>query len=348
MAPALQGNSANSPSGILPDLFAILNGGTGWRVTSTPGNMFKHDLALVETDAIGEGTRIWAFAHILPGARIGRECNICDHTFIENRVVIGDRVTVKCGVQIWDGIVLEDDVFIGPNATFTNDRFPRSGIHSPIEDIPQTLVKAGASIGANATIVPGVTIGERAMIAAGAVVTRDVPADAIIMGNPGRIVGYVGAKANLPSSPHLAPPEIGAAPTTVRGVTLHRLPHVDDLRGQLTFGEGGLHVPFEIKRYFLIFGVPSRDVRGEHAHRHLHQFLLCTHGSCHVVADDGHAREEFVLDHPYIGLYLPPMTWGVQYKYTEDAVLLVLNSDFYDAADYIRDYSVFLKLVTER
>src|SRR5260221_4245313 len=125
---------------------------------------FQHPAAIVETEAIGEGTRVWAFAHILPGARIGSGCNICDHCFIENDVVVGDRVTVKCGVQLWDGIEVEDDVSIGPNATFTNDSFPRSGHHRQTH--PRTRVRQRASIGANATILPGLTIGERSMIAA--------------------------------------------------------------------------------------------------------------------------------------------------------------------------------------
>jgi UDP-2-acetamido-3-amino-2,3-dideoxy-glucuronate N-acetyltransferase len=306
--------------------------------------MFKHELALVETDSIGEGTRVWAFAHILSGAKIGRDCNICDHTFIENMVVIGDRVTIKCGVQIWDGVSIEDDVFIGPNATFTNDKFPRSKHYQPADAIPQTVLKAGASIGANATILPGVTIGERAMIGAGAVVTRDVPADTIVTGNPGRIVGYVGAKAH-PRTPPSIPFEVGAVKTSVRGVSLYRLPAVQDLRGRLTFGEVSREIPFEIKRYFLVFEVPGEHIRGEHAHKQLHQFLLCVRGSCHVVADDGSSREEFVLDDPCIGLYLPPMVWAVQYKYSKDAVLLVFASDYYDSADYIRDYAEFQRLI---
>jgi UDP-2-acetamido-3-amino-2,3-dideoxy-glucuronate N-acetyltransferase len=307
--------------------------------------MFKHETALVETEAVGEGTRVWAFAHILPGAKIGRDCNICDHTFIENLVVIGDRVTIKCGVQIWDGVTVEDDVFIGPNATFTNDRFPRSKQYQEGGNIPRTFLKAGASIGANATILPGITIGARAMIGAGTVVIHDVPADTIVVGNPGRIVGYVDAKANPSPSP-LIPLEIGSVSTSIRGVTLHRLPQIKDLRGQLTFAEAGRQIPFEIKRYFLVFDVPSQHVRGEHAHRRLQQLLLCVRGSCHVVADDGCSREEFVLDHPSLGLYLPPMVWAAQYKYSADAVLLVLTSDHYDSADYIRNYEEFRMLAS--
>lgn len=153
---------------------------------------FVHPQGLCETTDVGEGTRIWAFAHVMSGARIGAECNIGDHAFLENDVVIGDRVTVKNGVQLWDGLRVGDDVFIGPNATFTNDPFPRSKVYG--HEIAVTRVEEGASIGANATILPGVTIGSRAMIGAGSVVTCDVPANAIVAGNPARVVGDVGAR----------------------------------------------------------------------------------------------------------------------------------------------------------
>src|SRR2546421_3862172 len=246
---------------------------------------FQHEQALVESTSIGDDTRIWAFAHVLPGAKIGRECNICDHTFIENDVVIGDRVTIKCGVQIWDGLTIEDDVFIGPNASFTSDNFPRSTRFLSAEKRPRTLLKRGASIGANATILPGIVLGERAMIGAGAVVTRSVPPDAIVVGNPASISGYVGI-------PRQAPPTEAAEPasvveTEVPGVKLYSLPSFEDMRGSLTFGEAQSHIPFEIQRFFLVYDVPSREVRGEHAHKTLHQFLICVHGSCSVVADDG-------------------------------------------------------------
>ncbi len=301
---------------------------------------FQHKQAIVESKHIGQGTRIWAFAHILPGARVGRDCNICDHTFIENDVVVGDRVTIKCGVQLWDGIHVEDDVFIGPNATFTNDVSPRSKKHQAL--IPRTLVRHGASIGANATILPGITIGPRSMIGAGSVVTHDVPANAVITGNPGRIVGYAAGLHAPPAKPASMPSTPGGQPTRVRGVTFHRLQMVDDMRGLLSFGEMNVHVPFSVERYFVVFGVASEEIRGEHAHKTLHQFLVCVHGSCHVVADDGEQREEFVLDHPTVGVHLPPMIWAVQYKYTADAVLLVLASGRYDAEDYVRDYDEFL------
>lgn len=149
---------------------------------------FSHDYALVESGAvIGCRTKVWAFTHILSGAKIGEDCNICDHVFIENQVVIGNRVTIKCGVQIWDGVSLEDDVIVGPNATFTNDPYPRS--NAPFELLP-TLVKRGASIGANATILCGITIGQGAMIGAGSVVLESIPPYAVVVGNPARIIKY--------------------------------------------------------------------------------------------------------------------------------------------------------------
>ena len=148
--------------------------------------MFIHPSSDVQSKQIGEGTRVWQYVVILPGAVIGRDGNICSHCFIENKVVVGDRVTVKCGVQLWDGVTLEDDVFVGPNATFTNDREPRS--RNASATLLPTLVKKGASIGANATILPGLTIGEGAMVGAGAVVTKDVPPRTLVVGNPARVV----------------------------------------------------------------------------------------------------------------------------------------------------------------
>jgi UDP-2-acetamido-3-amino-2,3-dideoxy-glucuronate N-acetyltransferase len=145
-----------------------------------------HPLSDVQSQAIGEGTRIWQFSVVLAGAKIGANCNICAQVFIENDVVIGDNVTIKNGVQLWDGLRIENNVFIGPNVTFTNDLFPRSKVYP--EQFRLTIVKSGSSIGANATILPGVTIGEGAMVGAGAVVTKDVPAGVVVIGNPAKIV----------------------------------------------------------------------------------------------------------------------------------------------------------------
>jgi acetyltransferase-like isoleucine patch superfamily enzyme len=153
-------------------------------------NYFAHSHALVEPGAIiGAGTRIWAFTHVLGRARVGADCNICDHVFIENDVSLGDRVTIKCGVQLWDGLRIADDVFIGPCAVFTNDLTPRSKQYP--KAFLKTVLSKGASIGANATVLPGLTIGEWAMVGAAAVVTRDVPAYALVVGNPARFVSWI-------------------------------------------------------------------------------------------------------------------------------------------------------------
>lgn len=303
-------------------------------------NYFCHPNSLCESESIGKGTRIWAFAHVLPGAVIGEDCNICDGVFVEGNVVVGDRVTVKCGVQLWDGVRLANDVFVGPNATFTNDRFPRSRQHP--EAYPETFVEAGASIGANATILPGIRIGSGAMVGAGAVITRSVPPNAIVVGNPARIVGYVTDSHAQGRVPKASADEAGVS--SVAGVKLHKLPRYQDLRGALSVGEFSRDLPFEPKRYFLVFDVPSQETRGEHAHRICHQFLICVKGSVRVLADDGTRRDEFILDSPSVGLHLPPMIWGTQYQYSPGAVLLVFASENYDGDEYIRQYDEFISL----
>ncbi len=302
---------------------------------------FRHQLALVESTQIGIGTRIWAFTNILKGARIGKNCNINDHVFIENDVLIGDNVTIKCGVQVWDGISLEDNVFVGPNVTFTNDPFPRSKVH--LDKYPRTLVRQGASIGGNATILPGIVIGTNAMVGAGAVVTKDVPANAIVKGNPAVITGYVNSDKEKSKVEAQISESGGYA--DIPGVNLLTFSEIRDLRGFLAFGEIAHGLPFFPKRFFLIYNVPTKEIRGEHAHKQLHQLLICVSGSCHVLVDNGKQRREIILDSPKFGLHIAPMVWGVQYKYSPDAVLLCMASEVYDPADYIRDYDEFLKLV---
>jgi len=307
-------------------------------------NAYIHPNALCESSAVGDRTRVWAFAHVLPGAVIGEDCNICDGVFVENEVVVGDRVTVKCGVQLWDGVTLEDDVFVGPNVTFTNDAFPRSGQHP--ESYAKTLVRKGASIGGNATILPGIKIGAGAMIGAGSVVTRDVPEYAIVVGNPARITGY----ANTTHLPPVAAPspvdEPVRAPSTVDGVSLVKLTGAIDLRGSLVAGDVSDHIPFDPARFFVVYDVPTVEARGAHAHRKCEQFLVCLSGSVRAIVDNGVNREEYLLDRPNIGLHMPAMIWGTQYRYSSDAVLLVLASRPYEADDYIRDYAEFIELAT--
>jgi UDP-2-acetamido-3-amino-2,3-dideoxy-glucuronate N-acetyltransferase len=307
---------------------------------------YRHPAAIVETPHVGEGTRVWAFAHVLPGAVIGRDCNVCDHVFIENDVRLGDRVTVKCGVQLWDGVTLEDDVFVGPNATFTNDPFPRS--RQPPERFARTTIRRGASIGANATILPGVSVGLGAMVGAGAVVTVDVPPNAIVSGNPAQIRGYVDSTPGS-ESPRLRPAAGPAAgPSRVAGVTVIPLRLAADARGSVAVAEVGSQLPFVPERVFFVYDVPSREVRGEHAHRRQQQLLVCVKGSCALVVDDGAEREELLLDTPGRGVHLQPLVWGIQYKFSPDAVLAVAASGAYDPDEYIRDYEEFLSLTRQR
>ena len=302
---------------------------------------FVHEKAICESEKIGSGSRVWANAHILPDAVLGEDCNICDGVFIENDVTLGNRVTIKCGVQIWDGITIADDVFIGPNATFTNDKFPRSKVFP--DQFLRTTVEKGASIGAKATILPGISIGMGAMVGAGAVVTKSVPPKAVVVGNPARIVSYAGMEE--PADAQLAEPESESAYPLKLGVgeaELWRLNSYDDMRGSLMVAEFATDIPFVPQRTFVVHNVPSEDVRGEHAHRICEQFLVCLHGSVHVVVDDGQVNREVRLDTPDRGIYMPAMTWGVQYKFSSDAVLMVFASHPYDSEEYIRDYGSFV------
>ena len=253
---------------------------------------------------------------------------------IHPSVQLPDDVIVKSGAYLSAGLVVEDGCHIGPNVCFVEGR--------------PTTVRRGVWIGANATLHAGITIAAQAVVRPGSVVARSVPPGAIVEGNPAAIVGYVDADRGPVRAQQATSPRPGAVAeaTPVRGVTLHHFPVIPDLRGNLTVGEFGAQIPFEPRRYFIVFGVPSREVRGEHAHRQCHQFLLCLRGSCAVVADDGQHKTEVLLDAPQRGLYLPPMTWGIQYQYSADAMLLVFASHHYDAADYIREYDDFLAAIT--
>jgi serine acetyltransferase len=153
--------------------------------------IFVHPKALLESTTVGENTRIWAFAHVMQAAEIGTGCNICDHCFIESNAKLGNNVTIKNGVAVWDGVVIEDDVFVGPNVVFTNDPNPRAEIKKLRKQWLHTLVCKGATIGANATVLCGITVGSYAFVAAGSVVTHSVPAHALIIGVPGRISGWM-------------------------------------------------------------------------------------------------------------------------------------------------------------
>lgn len=265
--------------------------------------------------------------------------------------LIDPRAHLDPNAQLGPGCVLRSGAYVGAGALL------EAGVHLDAnvalvdcEPGQHTVLKPGVRVGANATVLPGVVIAAKAVVRPGSVVSRSVPPNAIVEGNPASIVGYVDTAHE--SVPALRAPA-GQAPasveqTSVHGVSVHHFPVIPDMRGNLTVGEFERQIPFTPKRYFMVFGVPSREVRGEHAHHRCHQFLICLHGSCSVVADDGERKVEVELNAPHRGLYLPPMTWGIQYKHSPDALLLVFASDYYDASDYIRDYGDFLQLVQQR
>lgn len=294
-----------------------------------------------KSEDIGPHTQICASAQVLEGARIGADCKIGTAVFVEGGAIVGDRVTVERGAHLWAGVEIEDDVFVGPQAIFTNSPSSRSGDGqgTPL----RTIVRAGASVGANTTILPGVEIGRGAQVVAGAVVTESVPPHAVVGGSPARIQDYIDS---VPSPAQAGTPvgrEPGVTPLGVRGVHLQRFPEFSDLRGRLTAGElPNESVPFVPQRWFLVYDVPSREVRGAHAHRVCHQFLICVSGQVSVAVDDGTQRAEVLLDEPTVGLYVPPYIWASQFRYTDQSVLLALASHRYDADDYIREYDVFL------
>jgi len=269
-------------------------------------------------------------------AFVGARCDIAPSAVIGRDVQLGDDVIIGAGAivlgpcSIGDRCMVAAGCVVDPGVGAADSRL---------------VLEADVQLLAGVTIAARITISRGATVHPGTIVQRAIPPHAIVSGNPAQIIGYALSDTGTAHA-RTNPPEHAAGSETsrVRGVTLHRLPRILDLRGNLTVGEFDRSIPFRPKRYFMVFGVPNAEIRGEHAHRVCQQFLLCAHGSCHVVADDGEHREEFTLDDPAIGLYLPAMTWGIQYKYSADAVLLAFASEYYDNSDYIRDYASFLAL----
>lgn len=302
----------------------------------------QHPTSIVDATIAAADVQIGAHAHVHADVVIGAATRIGECALVERGVVIGNDVDIGAGAMLCHGMIVENGVTIGARAVFAKDR--PSG-REP--SIGPTRVCAGARIGASALILEGLTIGEHAVVSAGSVVTHDVPHHAIVDGHPSRIVGYVDAeRAECALAPVSSAANQGSLPRLrTKGAALIAIPQVVDIRGVTTFAEIDKTLPFIAKRYFVVTDVPGREVRGEHAHKTLHEFLVCLKGSLSVMIDDGSIREEIRLDSPAIGLHVPPQVWRSVYKYTPDTLLLSLCSHVYDPHDYIRDYSEFVNFI---
>jgi UDP-2-acetamido-3-amino-2,3-dideoxy-glucuronate N-acetyltransferase len=299
-----------------------------------------HERALCEATEIGTGTEVDAFAHVQADTHVGSYCRIGVGALIERGAVLGDRVIVGSGARIMGHVRLEDDVVVGPNATFSTESGHRVDHRHDAELL--TVVRSHASIGACAVVLAGLEVGSGAAVEPGAVVVRSVPPHAVSAGNPAQIERYLSTQSPTPVTP--MPVQLpDAVPMGVRSAHLHRFPEFTDFRGSLTSGEFPTELlPFVPRRWFIVYDAPSRELRGGHAHWECHQFLVCVAGSVTVAVDDGVNRAETLLDRPTLGLHIPPLVWGSQFRYESDSVLLVLASHPYTPDDYIREYDQFL------
>jgi UDP-2-acetamido-3-amino-2,3-dideoxy-glucuronate N-acetyltransferase len=275
---------------------------------------------------IGDGS-----AMIDPSATLGNGGSVGAYAVIERNVTIGDRVLIGAGARLLEGTHVHDDVLVNANAVVGD---PGEGATDGV-----TTLHDGSVVGAGAVVRRGVSVGRHARVCAVSFARDDVPAHAIVRGNPAVIVEYATADRAVA---HVATPiSRGPRDSVVEGVRIIGLTRADDLRGSMVASEFG-DLPFVPKRVFTVFGVSNARIRGSHAHRACAQLLVCVSGSLSCIVDDGERREEITLDSPDMGLYVPPMVWGTQYNHAPDTVLLVLASQGYDPADYIRDYDEFV------
>lgn len=296
--------------------------------------------ALFEGRSLGFGSRVHAFARATADVEVGDNCVLHGQVQLLGRITLEDDVVIRSGAQLLGRVHAESGVVVGAGAVLGEEAEGEEA-----RERPAIVIRRFASVGANATVAPGVVIGRRAVVRPGSVVAENVPAHAIVSGNPARIVAYIDTTPD-PDQPEggIAPADGASVTTRVRGVTLHPMTNARDLRGSLMVAEfAGL--PFVPQRAFTVYDVPNESVRGAHAHRVCAQLLVCLAGGVSCLVDDGSAREEVRLAAPNVGLHIPAMIWGTQWKYTRDAVLLVLASHPYDAADYIREYEEYLALL---
>jgi uncharacterized membrane protein len=267
-----------------------------------------------------------------------KQAKISTDVNIPLSATIAEDVTIGSGTLLNQALAVEPNVFIDCGVIFAGGGTTLTRIASCVK------------IGAGAVIGPNVEIGWGAHISPGSVVLTSIPANAIVSGNPAQIIGYtqgIAGDADHVRSTALAGDRRNIISNLlgVGGSAIYHMPRITDLRGALSVGELGKDFPFQPKRYFIVYDVPSEELRGEHAHRECEQFLICVRGSCRALLDDGIQRNEVILDRPDLGLYMPAKIWGTQYRYTRDAVLLVFASRPYEANDYVRTYEEFRTLV---
>jgi acetyltransferase-like isoleucine patch superfamily enzyme/dTDP-4-dehydrorhamnose 3,5-epimerase-like enzyme len=299
-----------------------------------------HSSAIIESEDIGPRCVIEPFVRISEGATVGSDCFLGTGTVIGAGVRLGNNVQILGNVNIPPNVQIGSNVIVHPGVSFV----PTGLMQLESSASTATRVNDGARLGANATIMYGISIGTNSIIEPGSLITKDVPQNAVMRGHPAKIVGY-GNSANTPALRATSKKADTLRPLAVKGAALHPIPLIVDLRGSLVFGEIAQHLPFTPQRFFVVYDVPSEEVRGEHAHLELHEFLICLKGSISVALDDGTHHDEVRLDSPTVGLHIPPRLWRVHYKYSPDAVMLSLCSDVYKAEDYVREYSDFLELV---
>lgn len=300
--------------------------------TTQNGRGWVHPNAMCETDEIGRGTRIWPFAHVCSSVTIGEDCNICEGVFIENDVTVGNRVTIKNGVYLWSGLEVDDDVFIGPNATFCNDRKPRSRAWKVPES---TVLRKGSSVGANATVLPGVEIGAGALVGAGAVVTEDVPPYCRVVGNPARGVGFEAPEIDLSQE---------ESSVDTAGIKLVPRSVHNDRRGKLQAIEVATEFPFVVQRYFVISGLRAGVPRGVHAHRETQQVVYVLTGAMLVLISNVDHHLSVRLGPASPGVVIERNTWSTILPLVDDSSALVLASTPYDQDDYVTSHEEFISL----
>ena len=271
-------------------------------------------------------------AQVGPGVNIAPDAAVGPNCVLRGAISIGARATLGPGVCLGGAAVVAADCRIDAGVKTTEDL--------PGDEGAPLVLGVGVQVGAGSVLRPGLEIGTGARIEPGSVVTRAVPAHAIVAGNPAVVVGFVTTEP-LPTFVDGSGEDVIRS-RAVAGVSFHRFPMVREPRGSLIFSEFGMEVPFVPKRYFMVHDVPPHNLRGTHARETCGELLVCVAGSINAVVDDGLAREEYVLDQPHLGLYIPPLVWATQYKHTPNAILMVFATHHYDAGDYIVDYEGFV------